>query len=1237
MPAGAVTNATLASAAIEDQVTTLLIPTTAFVAGTNEIAVEIHQSGVSSSDLSFNLKLDGSNDNTFNSTTADLNLSACSQVLWAGLYWGATQGSSGTNMSWITGENTVKLKLPGAGSYIDVTASQVDYHNNTLAPGLPHTGYRSFADITSLLNATSPNGTYTVANVNSPTGISNTSAGWTIVIAYANPSEIPRNLTVFDGSAIIDGGGAPLDVSISGFLTPLSGPVSCELGAIVFDGDRTSLDEFSFKEATAGGYTNLTPNATSNLNDMWNSTITYKGANVTTRNPAHLNTHGYDADIILLPNAGNATLGNNKTAATVRFSSPSENYFVQVLSTSISVVNPSFNLAKTATDVNGGSLNPGDVLRYQMDYNNVGNDVSTGTQIIDRIPANTSYKPGSLSIDGVAKTDAAGDDEAEYDFANNRVVFRVGSGANAASGGNVTGSGTGTVRFEVYAPTSCAVIACNNTITNSGRVDYTGQTSAQALSDSSGYFVAGCYVKGPVSNTISGTCTPQNDVILVNQCPATSVTLQPGLYGGYQFYNALPFSSATAIDPSVPITSTQTIYAFNDGPGSCNDTLLIRVYINPCPDIDDDNDGIPDYVEANMPAAFLDHDSDGIPNYLDVNYPGFTDNNADGVNDLFDPGGDSDNDGILNFLDTDFPGFTDVNGDGVNDNFDMDKDGIPNHLDLDSDNDGIPDVVESFGVDSNGDGRIDNYTDTDADGLSQNVDGNATGISGSGTGLGAVDTDGDGVPNYLDLDSDNDGIPDVQEVYGTDLNNDGRIDGFIDFDGDGLSDTVDGDVGNDGIAENMLNALLRTGSDANNDGRCDSFPYNNMDADSKPNPYDLDSDADGITDVIEAQFTDANYNGQADGGVNSDGWNTAISSLGSLVLPNRDGTGRPNAYDIDSDDDGIPDNVEGLATSFYLLPSGTDADGDGIDDTYDTIIGFGGRGVSPYNHDGDAYPDYLDRDTDGDGLDDIIEGNDFNFNQQQDDLVTLTGSDTDGDGLDDRFDTDNTSCKGTSAYMGNGGTTSGPVSPGSSTVVQKSHAWEADRDWRTVEYVLSCRFVSFTTALDGQQVQLKWAVISDEAITQFLVERSTDGTIYTIVKSLGVRTPVRLQESYSSSDEVSLNTKVYYRIRAISQTGKTAVSPVSLLSATGTEAGIEVVPNPVRHSMQVMIRSSQATSARMDIFDAGGRKLYTFTEKLSKGRNSLIIDRARTLPSGSYYMQVSFSDKNYTISFQVRR
>ena len=273
MPGGAIIYTTPASASAEgitEDVTLSLPAGTPFVTGNNVIAVEVHQVSVNNSsdgnDLSFRLELLGLTTPEFNNSTADLNLLSCSSVMWAGLYWGASQGTDGTNKTWITGETTVKLKVPGAAGYTTVTSTQTDYHDNILSAGLPHTGYRSFADITSLINLTNANGTYTVADVVGPAGIVNGCGGWTIVIAYSNTGLPVKNLTVFDGSAIMNGGDPPLYIPITGFLTPPAGPVSCELGAVVYDGDRVSVDSFKFKQDAnplVGVYTDMTPTATS--------------------------------------------------------------------------------------------------------------------------------------------------------------------------------------------------------------------------------------------------------------------------------------------------------------------------------------------------------------------------------------------------------------------------------------------------------------------------------------------------------------------------------------------------------------------------------------------------------------------------------------------------------------------------------------------------------------------------------------------------------------------------------------------------------------------------------------------------------------------------------------------------------------------------------------------------------------------------------------------------------------
>ncbi|HEY0110957.1 MAG TPA: hypothetical protein VGB67_15060, partial [Fibrella sp.] len=440
------------------------------------------------------------------------------------------------------------------------------------------------------------------------------------------------------------------------------------------------------------------------------------------------------------------------------------------------------------------------------------------------------------------------------------------------------------------------------------------------------------YLLTAKSSSVAPTAVVRNRGAM---CPGenTSLRVTGGTFGTgavYRWYSGSCGGTLVGTGSTISVAPAVTTTYYVRIEGDCNVTACVAITVTVACDLDADDDGVPDVLESGS----------------------------------VDPKIDDDFDGAANWRDTDYLGFVDSNGDGVNDNFDWDRDGIPDFMDRDSDNDGIADVVEAGGGDANGDGIIDSYTDSDADGFSDNVDANLSSHLTSGNGLGAVDSDGDGIPNYLDLDSDNDGVPDVAEVYGADSNNNGLIDGFADSDGDGLANSIDGDANGDGVVENTTGPLLRTGTVLAN-GRAGSYPNKNMDGDTKANPYDLDSDGDGIADVIEAQFPDLNYDGRIDGSLSARGWSTTASGSSPLVLLNSDASGRGNLYDVDSDDDGIPDGVEGMSTTAYLLASGADADGDGLDNTYDNISGAGGKGITPFNKDGDALPDYLDTDSDG--------------------------------------------------------------------------------------------------------------------------------------------------------------------------------------------------------------------------------------------------------------------------------
>lgn len=274
---------------------------------------------------------------------------------------------------------------------------------------------------------------------------------------------------------------------------------------------------------------------------------------------------------------------------------------------------------------------------------------------------------------------------------------------------------------------------------------------------------------------------------------------------------------------------------------------------------------------------------------------------------------------------------------------DTDNDGVPDVIDIDDDNDGILDVVEG-NLDSDGDGFTDDLDlDSDDDGIPDNVeaqttagyiaplynpDGTILDVNGDGlndayNGIVPVDTDGDNIPDYLDEDSENDGVVDA-------------IEGF--------------DENSDGIAD-----IIPSNIDVNENGIDDAFenledPLTNTDGDDEPDFRDLDDDNDGIETKVEGDiYADCDNDGipnylDTDGCIplipegispNGDGLNDVLVIEGieyypnnKIVIFNRWGHKVYEATDYQNDWRGTNDfglsigNEDLQGTYFYIFETG---------------------------------------------------------------------------------------------------------------------------------------------------------------------------------------------------------------------------------------------------------------------------------------------------------------------------
>jgi len=313
---------------------------------------------------------------TFNSSSATLTIPAGATVLWAGLYWGgdvAAQGAGGTAAPDAAFKDRVTLVTPAAGP-VTVVATEVD---------LSGSDYGAFRDVTALVQA-GGSGSYTVGNIQAGAGIDKY-AGWGLVVVIQDPTEPLRNLTVFDGYAKVFR--SSVTIPVSGFTTPLSGPVTTRIGSLAYEGDRAFVDDQILLDGTP------LADALNPATNFFSATNTRLGLGISSRNPGFVNLMGLDADVV------NATglLANGATSATMTMASADDEYYPAALT----FVTDLHLAADVAATVSGpATAAPGTNVTYTISVTNTGPIAASNVVVTDTLPATATFV--SATAGGVA-------------------------------------------------------------------------------------------------------------------------------------------------------------------------------------------------------------------------------------------------------------------------------------------------------------------------------------------------------------------------------------------------------------------------------------------------------------------------------------------------------------------------------------------------------------------------------------------------------------------------------------------------------------------------------------------------------------------------------------------------------------------------------------------------------------------------------------------------------------------
>lgn len=185
------------------------------------------------------------------------------------------------------------------------------------------------------------------------------------------------------------------------------------------------------------------------------------------------------------------------------------------------------------------------------------------------------------------------------------------------------------------------------------------------------------------------------------------------------------------------------------------------------------------------------------------------------------------------------------------------------------------------------------------------------------------------------------------------------------------------------------------------------------------------------------------------------------------------------------------------------------------------------------------------------------------------------------------------------------------------------------------EYViLASNIVDLTGSIDNNgKAKLQWRTSQNELINQFEVEKSIDGKTFETIGMVFTSEKTGLETyQFKYDDSKALNN--YYRIKAISKSGKSTYSKViRLISENISRDGLSILKNPVDAYLTFSYQSSEDSNSEVSIYNIAGVKVYTTNVRSNKGANAITLNMGGRIYSGMYLLELKNGADKKAVKF----
>ena len=176
-------------------------------------------------------------------------------------------------------------------------------------------------------------------------------------------------------------------------------------------------------------------------------------------------------------------------------------------------------------------------------------------------------------------------------------------------------------------------------------------------------------------------------------------------------------------------------------------------------------------------------------------------------------------------------------------------------------------------------------------------------------------------------------------------------------------------------------------------------------------------------------------------------------------------------------------------------------------------------------------------------------------------------------------------------------------------------------------------------AMNNDAIQVRWATASEINNREFDVERSTDGSTWTIIALVAGHGNSTQENIYAYNDlNVVPGIRYYYRLKQVDNNGNYQFTDIvqAMLTGQGTFMVMNFVPNPTAGNTQLTVVTTKSQEITVDFYDMLGQKVLSSNEELVAGNNRVNFD-LRRFAAGTYSAVVTSENQLYTKKIVVTK